>query len=312
MTQSIDFRALDMISLVSDTSKKDYELNQRVLSLGEYIDLVGDHPEKQLRGSGQYVLQMFDQMGSETIHQGSGSIQRYHLFDERVDAVTARVVGQERVQEHIHRCLKSFARQGINNKLILLHGPNGSSKSSLVRALMAGMERYSLKPEGAIYTFNWIFPIERYTKGGIGLNTPSTRGAPLVSYARLPDEAIAARIPCDLKDHPLLVIPREIRTDFLEKVLGKEKFLEYWSQAPAYLTEGELCHRCRQISDALLITSGGNLEHLFKHIQVERFYFSKRYRKGLATIEPQMHVDARYHQLTYNKSLGLLPPTSKV
>src|SRR3954451_8475249 len=43
------------------------------------------------------------------------------------------------------------------------------------------------------------------------------------------------------------------------------------------------------------------------HIQVERMYFARRYRKGLVTIEPQMHVDAQYHQLTYNKSIGSLP-----
>ena len=42
------------------------------------------------------------------------------------------------------------------------------------------------------------------------------------------------------------------------------------------------------------------------HVQVERQYFARRYRKGLVTIEPQMHVDAQYHQLTYNKSMGSL------
>ena len=43
------------------------------------------------------------------------------------------------------------------------------------------------------------------------------------------------------------------------------------------------------------------------HIQVERFYFARRYRQGLVTIEPQMHVDAQYQQLTYNKSVASLP-----
>ena len=64
-----------------------------------------------------------------------------------------QVVGQEAVQNQLYRAFKTFSRQGINNKLLLLHGPNGSAKTSIIHSLMAGLERYSHEAEGAIYSF---------------------------------------------------------------------------------------------------------------------------------------------------------------
>src|SRR6202012_284369 len=103
--------------------------------------------------------------------------------------------------------------------------------------------------------------------------------------------------------------PQEQRVAFLEKLLGKEKAQGVIEKMPHYLRVGDLCHRCKMIADALLVANGGDFKKLLQHIQVERFYFARRYREGLVTIEPQMHVDATYQQLTYNKSVASLPPS---
>jgi serine protein kinase len=303
----------DILNFIDQSVKKEFDGNRRLLSFDEYLILLGEKITQQTRGSAQYIVDMMDFFGTEPVvsadpHPVAGSqYHRFKIFDYPIDGIAPKVVGQERVQNQIYRALKAFARQGLNNKLILLHGPNGSAKSSIIHGLMGGLERYSKEPAGAVYTFNWIFPIERYTKGGMGINTYSPPKETLSSYAKLPDEEIAARVPCEMRDHPLLVVPQEQRKAFLEKLIGVEKTNEIWDGLPSYLTRGDLCHRCRQIFDALLITSGGDYRKLLMNIQVERIYFSRRYRKGLVTIEPQMHVDAQYHQLTYNKSIGSLP-----
>src|SRR5437868_3309085 len=61
-------------------------------------------------------------------------------------------------------------REGRTNRLILLHGPNGSAKSTCIASLQRGMEHYSTLDEGALYRFNWIFPSQKLTKGGIGFS----------------------------------------------------------------------------------------------------------------------------------------------
>lgn len=304
-----------VIDYIDQAVRREFDANRRLLSFDEYLALCAEHPTRQLRGSASYMVDMLDHFGRYPIEpKGAatahgGPLFRFKIFDETVDGTVKKIVGQELVQNHLYRSLKTFKRQGISNRLLLLHGPNGSAKSSMVHALMGGMERYSRTDEGAAYTFNWIFPVDRYTKkkGGMGLHDYDASVQHLDSYARLPDSEIVARIPCDLKDHPLLLVPVKQRRDFLEKLVGKEKLEEVWAGLPLYLTQGGPCHRCKQIFDAMLVANGGDLRKVLMHIQVERFFYSRRYRRGLSTIEPQLHVDAQYQQLTMNKSLGSLP-----
>lgn len=304
---------VEILKWMDHVVKKDFDSDRRILSFDEYLVAVAEQPRRQLRGSAQYVLDMMDSFGEEPARPepvpGPAQPTRFKLFNHAQEGFSPKVIGQEQVQHHLHRSIKAFTRTRLNNKLVLLHGPNGSAKSSLIHSLMAGMELYSHTPEGTAYTFNWIFPLERVGKPGMGLNAYPAKAAaePTASYAKLPDEEVAARFPCDLKDHPLLLIPRDFRRETLVKLLGEKQAATLWEQLPAYLTQGDLCHRCRQIFDTLLGTLGGDYRKVLNHIQVERFYFSRRYRKGLVTIEPQMHVDANYQQLTMNKNISLLP-----
>jgi predicted Ser/Thr protein kinase len=254
---------------------------------------------------------MMEHFGRDPVTEGEGEGQwRFRVFDgfpEDAESTSRKVVGQEDVQTQLWKALKTFERQGANNRLLLLHGPNGSAKSSILHALMSGLEKYSHEKEGAIYSFNWVFPQERAVRGTMGMGNSAPTRDPHASYARLPDEEVMARIPCDMKDHPLLIVPTSRRKEFLAGLLGSARAEEIWSEMPQYLARGDLCHRCKNIFDALLNSNGGDYRRVLAHVQVERFYFSKRYRKGVVTIEPQMHVDAHYQQLTMNRSMGSLP-----
>jgi predicted Ser/Thr protein kinase len=310
----------EVLGFIDQIVRKDFDSNRRVLSFEEYLSLLGEQPQTQLRGSAKTMIDMMDHFGKTPVKPTSAAAQlsqpgsnlfRFHVFDQAIDASNRRVVGQELVQNQIYNSLRTFVRQGVNNKLILLHGPNGSAKTSLVHALMAGMERYSHEPQGAMYSFNWVFPVERYTKGGMGMNTYASgtgrEREAVQSYAKLADEEVASRISCDMRDHPLLIIPVDQRRPFLDKLLGAAKAEEVWHTMPQYLTRGGLCHRCKQIADALLNANHGDFRKVLMHVQVERFYLARRYREGLVTVEPQLHVDAQYQQLTMNKSLASLP-----
>src|SRR5437868_6265134 len=68
----------------------------------------------------------------------------------------------------IDRILCNFGREGRPNKLILLHGPNGSSKSTIALCLMRALEHYSTLDAGALYRFHWVFPSAKTIKSKIG------------------------------------------------------------------------------------------------------------------------------------------------
>lgn len=272
---------------ISETIKGDFKKNQHLLSFDEFIKLVEQKPLEFLRGSAQYAADMLDHSGRD---------------GEGFKAFRAKVVGQEAVQNHIYNALKAFGRQGLNNRLILLHGPNGSAKSTLVSAMMQGLEQYSQTPEGALYSFSWVFPVDRIVRGSLGIRGDQDRkSTTLNSYAYLSEEDIACIIPSELHDHPVLAIPREARRE-LFKSLDLGQFT-----VPTRLTDGGLSHRDQIIFQALLNNYQGDFSQVLRHIRVERFYLSRVYRSGLVTIEPQMHVDAHYQQLTMNRSLSQLP-----
>jgi predicted Ser/Thr protein kinase len=300
-------------SLVADVRKAFVE-DRTILSFREYFNLTIDDPARHLRSSSQYLVGMFDHFGREELDLPAGRFTRFKLFDAPFAGGEGRVAGQERVQEALYRILANFAREGCANKLVLLHGPNGSAKSSLVRCLIAGMEAYARLPEGAMYSFNWIFPSERLSGGGIGFGA-SSRTPPQAagdSYAYLPGEMVDARIPCDMHDHPIFLIPQPMRVKLLAELLpepspGADTLEVPRTTASDYLRFGDLCYKCRRIYDALLASYDGDASKVLDHIQVERFYVSKRYRRGAATIEPQMSVDARIQQVTADKSLQSLP-----
>jgi predicted Ser/Thr protein kinase len=208
------------------------------------------------------------------------------------------------VQNRVYRLLGNFVREGRVNKLILLHGPNGSAKSTFVSNLMRALEVYSTTEAGAIYRFNWIFPSQKVQRGGIGF---SDRGYDTSdSFAALEDEFVDAKLIDELRDHPLLLIPGPKRREIIEERLaGSEGASDF---VPSdYILYGELGPRNKQVFEALLSAYRGDFLKLLRHVQVERFYISRRYREAAVTIEPQLAVDARTRQITMDRSFGSLP-----
>ncbi|RYZ70017.1 MAG: serine protein kinase PrkA, partial [Proteobacteria bacterium] len=277
----------------------EFEATRQLLTFEEYLEVLRQSPDSQLRSSAKYAADMMDHFGKDG--------ERFRVFDDTVSS--RKVVGQEAVQNQIYNALRTFERQGFNNKLILLHGPNGSAKSSILSAMLQGLESYSRTSEGALYTFNWVFPIEQITKGTLGLGGTAHSKGRTGAYAKLPDSDVAARLPSELKDHPLLLVPIDKRLDFLIDVLGESQGKAVWERLPQVYKQGDLNHRCKEVQQALLKNYGGDFRRVLDHVQVERLFFSKRYRKGLVTIEPQLHVDAQYGLLSMNRSLSQLPPS---
>ncbi len=274
--------------------QSEYENQNRILSFDEYLELLKEQPEKQLRSSPQYLVDMMDHFGRDG--------RRFRVFDQVFVDGRFRLVGHEQVQEHIYNILQSFVREGASNKLVLLHGPNGSAKTSIIACLTRGLEDYSHTPEGALYRFHWVFPSDRFGKGGLGLGGGVKEEDNTQSYAKLPDSDIAARISCELRDHPLFLIPRAEREKLVRDLGLSKEFL-----VSEYIKKGDLSQKSRRIFEALLRSYKGDYRKVLKHIQVERFYVSRRYREASASVEPQMHVDATIRQISMDRSAAMLP-----
>lgn len=302
--QSVE--AKDFLKDVGSAVSGDFTKNRSLLSFEEYLQLFNASPRLQARNAAQYLLSAIDSFGHRQVPHPTGTIRRFAIFDGDGESV-ARVAGQEEVQNAIYRLIGNFVRAGRINKLILLHGPNGSAKSSIVEALKHGLERYSHTPEGALYTFNWIFPNEKLVKGSIGFGDKVGGGgstSTLATWAHLESEDVAVRMGNALREHPIFLVPKPERRKLLEQLLGGQKdFI-----IPTALLEGDLSTKSRRIYDALLTGYNGDWLKVMRHVQVERFYISRRYQVGTFSVEPQMSVDAAYQQVTADRTQANLPP----
>src|SRR6266478_3291864 len=299
--------SLRYLKTVGDQVRRSFLANKTILAFQEYMEAFFEAPRVHARDAAQYIRDCFDYYVTEMVQRASGNVRRFNLFDRPFDQQEGEggspVMGQDDVQNAIYRILHSFVRAGRVHKLILLHGPNGSAKSSIVAAMQRALEDYSRKDEGALYRFNWIFPNERLVKGSIGFGETKLGTGGVETYSHLEGEQIDARLACEMKDHPLFLMPRGERQRLLvDRTKPGADF-----QLAAGVLEGELCHKCRQLYASLLQSYNGDVLKVLRHVQVERFYMSRRYMIGAVTVEPQMSVDADYRQVTADKSHGALP-----
>jgi serine protein kinase len=286
---------------IGATVRDRFEAEKRVLAFEQYLDLLREHPVRHTRDAARYLLDCFDAYGNYPIEKPWGRIRRFRLFDQDFDGTGAgkrdALVGQEAVQEAFYRTLQNFVREGRANRLFLLHGPNGSAKSTFAAAIMRGLENYSHSDDGASYRFSWIFPRGR---DGKSIGFSAAPGAiPGKSYAHLPDAQIDAKLTSELREHPLFLLPIAERRRLLTDIGVVDP--------PHNLWHGELGHKNQQIYDALLTAYRGDLRTVLNHVRVERYYVSRRYRLGAVTIGPQMQVDASERQITADRSLSSLP-----
>ena len=282
-----------------DEENEKAEVLTEILSIDDYIKKFNDNPAKECRPSYQYLLEMLDYFEKDA----DGNFKLFKTGHPDSPAI----FGQYKTQKDIWLNLKNFQEEGLNNKFLLLVGPNGSSKSSIVRKFMKGAEEYSKTIEGALYSFSWIFPIDNYVKGTLGLSE-TTEAKNLNTFAYLEDKDVSAIIGSELRDSPLLLIPRNHRQKLItDAIENDQRMLEIISKS--YYFKGDLSKRNRMIYDALLKSYKGNHSDVLKHIRVERFVISKRYSTGAVTIEPQLHVDAKLQQISMDKRLASLPPS---
>jgi predicted Ser/Thr protein kinase len=291
------------IRMLAAAVHDEFESTRRVLSFSEWFELLEANPMVHARSAAQYVRDAMLHFERRPVRTPSGPTQRFNLFDRGFDD-GYRLVGQESAQNAIFEVISGYCRLGRVDSLILLHGPNGSAKSTILESLQRGVEAYSHTDEGAAYRFSWVFPNRRFDGGGIGFGGAAPgEGLGDESFAALEAEALDARLGDENKDHPIYLIPPRQRKALLERI---DRELDGFVLSET-IKNGDLSARNRRIFDALLNNYKGDLEKVYQHVQVERFFMSRNYRTGLVDVEPKQTVDARSFAVTGDRAFAGLP-----
>ena len=266
-------KAGDMPALIAKVAAlqnlKEYAELNWAGTFEDYLAVVRKNPSV-VRSAFQRVYDMILSYGQEEYIDNKKRLIRYNFFKDEQhngrDAIFGLDIPLMRLVSVLHSAAQRYRTE---RRVILLHGPVGSSKSTIARLIKRGMEEYSRTPEGALYTFEWTLP-EKLTH---------VTGGQMI-------------FKCPMHEEPLRLIPPEWRdralTDLGLNAAGK----------PNAHIEGDLDPACRLIFRELLAEYKGDWAQVIKHVHVKRMILSEQDRVGIGTFQPKDEKNQDSTELT--------------
>jgi serine protein kinase len=259
--------ANEIISLIQ--SRQDTEEFQQMNWRGtfqDYLGIVVSNPAV-VRTAYQRIYDMIMSYGTEEYTEHKKKIIRYKFFEDIENEGSDAVYGLEIPLMKLVNVFKSAAqRLGTEKRIILLHGPVGSSKSTIVRRLKRGLEAYSKRAEGALYTFSWRDES---------------------------DEGEDHYIESPMYEEPLKLIPpmfrQEVEARLNASIDDPKKHVHI---------EGELNPADRYRFNLLMTRYDGDWTKVIEHVQVRRLVLSEKDRIGIGTFQPKDEKNQDSTELT--------------
>src|SRR5215470_4727356 len=239
----------------------------------EYLNLVRQNP-RVTRTAFQRIYDMILSHGKTEYIDNKKKLIRYHFFHDEHFGGRDAVYGLDVPLMKLVNVFKSAAQAyGTERRVILLHGPVGSAKSTIVRLLKKGLEEYSRTPDGAMYTFAW---------------TNIANDVEKEVFALVNDE-----LPCPMREDPLHLIPLDQREKLLEELMRNSS-----DPSQRIQVEGDLCLACRQMYRDLMRRYRGDWFKVMDHVKVRRLVLSEKDRIGIGTFQPKDEKNQDSTELT--------------
>ena len=237
-------------------------------SFQDYLEIIDKNPGV-CRNSFQRIYDMILSYGHENYTEYKKEITRYKFFDDPFDNGKDAVFG---IDVHLMKLVNFFQSAalgyGTEKRVLLLHGPVGSAKSSIARLLKKGLEHYSRTDEGALYTYEWVDTAPTEILGG------------------------STNFSCPMHEEPLKLVPVEVRSAFLKEINKGHKG-KYKIQI-----KGNVNPACRYIFNEYMKKYKGDWNRVLERIKVKRLLLSEKDRIGVGTFQPKDEKNQDSTELT--------------
>ncbi len=271
----------------------------------DYLDVATRNP-RIVRNAFQRIYDMIMSYGVEEFEDAKKKLTRYRFFSDKSFDSDDAIFGLEIPLMRLVSFFKAAAQgYGTEKRVLLLHGPVGSSKSTIVRRLKKGLEHYSRTDDGAMYTFDWYLgdlaedsslPAHPSSFANTNLfrddqsNSETTKansnGGPGWDKARGDWES------CPMHEDPLHLIPLEMRERFVAE------FNEGHPPEEHIRIVGDLCPPCRYQYRELMRRYNGDWTRMIRHVRVHRLILSEQDRIGIGTFQPKDEKNQDSTELT--------------
>ncbi len=241
-------------------------------SFNDYLNLAHKKPQIT-RNAFQRMFDMVMERGAQEYVDMKKTMTHYNFFDDEENNGVDAVFGLDISLMRFMNILRSAAMgYGTEKRVILFHGPVGSAKSTICRLLKKGLEKYSRKDEGSLYTFDWIDE-EGNHEDIFGKNV---------------------RIfPSPMNEEPLLLVPSEMRDNMCAELNRGSSHNSFKIKIV-----GELCPPSRFIFQSLFERYCGDVSKVLNHVKVKRIVLSEADRIGIGTFQPKDEKNQDSTELT--------------
>lgn len=265
--EKLDLRSI--ITAVSDRTK-DQDLTWSG-TMADYLNKVKDDLTIT-RNAYQRLFDLIMEHGSKEYIDAKKLMVHYNFFDDEVNGGKDAVFGLDIPLMKLVNVLKSASLgYGAEKRVLLLHGPVGSAKSTICRRIKKGVEAYSKTPQGKLFTFEWIDPNgENEDIFGEGVSV----------------------FPSPMNEEPLLLFPEEYRREIQDE-LNKGAEGDFRVNV-----KGDVCPPSRFIFQKLSEKYDGDMEKILEHVRIKRLVLSEADRIGIGTFQPKDEKNQDSTELT--------------
>lgn len=270
--RAADARPTDLASVIeSRLDRRSFQEHHWEGTFWEYLQIAESRPAI-VRNAYQRLYDAVLSHGCEKYRLFKKDAVRYHFFSDPFDHGADAIYGLDFALMQLVDFLRSAAEgYGTDRRILLLHGPVGSSKSTIARLLKKGVEHYSRTDDGAIYSFSWA--LDEHCGPGEKTHV----------------------FPCPMHEEPLLLVPREARPELLARL--NERYQPAHGSGKLRLV-GELDPFCRKVYADLMRHYAGDWRRVMEHVRVRRIILSEKDRVGIGTFQPKDEKNQDSTELT--------------
>ncbi len=279
---------------------------QSELSFTEFLREVAERPERNIRNVTQVYADMvhyFVRAGQDEYRNDPESINYLNYDCSRlfVEGSDRPFFADRLFANRLLRHVESLSVGDQQNKIYIFDGPHGSGKSTFLNNLLRQFEQYANTPEGTRFEVVWRLKTAELAGGVHGVASLASKISQLLGEETGGESESGATasnrehgeaggwltLPCPSHDHPLLIIPKEIRRQFLDDLLENDHFKAQLFNEKKYewVFRDEPCTICLSLYQELLQKEGDPLKVL-DSVLARPYVFNRRLGAGISVFNP--------------------------
>jgi predicted Ser/Thr protein kinase len=277
-----------------------------VISFSDFIQEVIQQPERNIRDVYQVYIDMINTFVCEGEDENGGDTESINYLDYNCNSLF--VEGSDRpffadrlFANRLMRHVDSVSVGAQQNKIFIFEGPHGSGKSTFLNNLLRKFEEYTNTSDGARYEVVWR--LERDNKEGGGQSVSvltdriaailekegKTKAADEIRDVVLPGEPVSDYfdVPCPSHDNPLLIIPKDVRRQFLDELFENDEFKWklFTEKKYEWVFRDEPCTICTSIYQGLL-KKYQDPERIMEYVFARPYAIRRRLGEGISVFNP--------------------------